>query len=103
MLKAIKYLVWFGIMAGIGVLLGCFIHGWRVNQTTLMSGVAFVRELQQGERIVGALETTIFSYLERKHLENYMKEHEGKIKIDPNVLKQHEDLYRGGSPKPRSE
>ncbi|MBM4327625.1 MAG: hypothetical protein FJ118_10740 [Deltaproteobacteria bacterium] len=103
MLKALKYLVWFGVMAGLGVILGCFIHGWRVGQTTLMSGVAFVRELPHGERIVGAIETTVFSYQERKHLENFMKKHEGKIKIDPNVLKQHEDLYRGGSSGPRSE
>jgi len=103
MLKAVKYLVWFGVMAGIGVVLGCFIHGWRVNQTTLMSGVAFVRELPQGERIVGAIETWVFTYQEEKHLKDFMEEHKGKIKIDPDVLKRHEDLYRGGSPKPRSE
>ncbi len=94
MLKAIKYIVWFGCMAGIGILVGCFIHGQRTNQPMIMSGVAFVRELPQGERIVGSIETWVFSYEEKKDLEKFQKEHEGQIKIDPEVLKRHKDLYR---------
>jgi hypothetical protein len=94
MLKTIKYIVWFGCMVGIGILLGCFIHGQRTNQPTIMSGVAFVRELPCGERIVGSIETWVFSYEEKKNLEEFQKEHEGKIQIDPKVLEQHKDLYK---------
>lgn len=92
--RAIKYIVWFGLMAGIGILLGCFIHGQRTNQPTIMSGVAFVRELPQGERIVGSIETWVFSYEEKKSLEEYQEKHKGQIQIDPEVLKKHKDLYR---------
>jgi hypothetical protein len=94
MLKAVKYIVWFSLMAGIGILMGCFIHGQRTNQPTVMSGVAFVRELPYGEKIVGNIETWVFSYQEKKNLENFQKEHEGKIQIDPEVLKKHKDLYK---------
>jgi len=96
MLKALKYLVWFGLTAGIGVILGCFIHGYRVNQTTLMSGVAFVREWPYGEHIVGHIETTVFSYEEKRHREQYMEKHKDQIKIDPEVLKRHQQLYQEG-------
>jgi hypothetical protein len=96
MLKAFLYVIYFGFLAGIGIVLGCYIHGVRVNQPTLMSGVAFVRELPQGERIVGFIETTVFSYEEKKSLEDYREKHKGKIKIDPEVLKKHQQLYRDG-------
>ena len=48
MVKIAAYVVWFVLMAGLGVILGCYIHGERVNQTTLMSGVAFFRALPYG-------------------------------------------------------
>ncbi|MGB9618213.1 MAG: hypothetical protein ACP5M0_13215 [Desulfomonilaceae bacterium] len=97
-MKKLLYVIWFLGMAGIGVVLGCFIHATRVNQTTLMSGVAFVRELPYGEQIVGLIETTVFSYQEKKELERYREEHAGKIQIDPEVLKKHKDLYRESHP-----
>ncbi len=97
MLKVFLYVIYFGFLAGIGIVLGCYIHGVRVNQPTLMSGVAFVRELPQGERIVGFIETTVFSYEEKKSLEDYKKKYEGKIKIDPEVLKKHQQLYKDGA------
>ncbi len=100
MFRVIKILVWFGIMAGVGILLGCYIHGQRVNQPTIMSGVAFVRELPYGESMVGYLETMVFSYQERRNLDKYMDHHRGKIQINPDVLKQHEQLYGGGTKKP---
>jgi hypothetical protein len=94
MLKKLGFVVYFAFLAGLGILLGCYIHAIRTNQTTLMSGVAFVRELPQGERIVGYVETTVFSYEEEKSLREYKKQHEGQIKIDPKVLEQHQNLYR---------
>ncbi len=97
-MKKMLYVIWFLAMAGIGVVIGCFVHATRVNQTTLMSGVAFVRELPYGEQIVGLIETAVFSYQERKELEHYQKEHAGKIQIDPEVLKRHKDLYRESLP-----
>jgi hypothetical protein len=97
MLKIFLYVIYFAFLAGIGIVLGCYIHGVRVNQPTLMSGVAFVRELPHGERIVGLIETTVFSYEEKKSLEDYKKKYEGKIKIDPEVLKKHQQLYRDGA------
>lgn len=96
MLKILKYLIAFTALAGIGVLLGCYIHANRVNQTTLMSGVALVRELPYGEQVVGMIETTVFSYQERKSLEDYQSQHKGQIKIDPKVLEKHKELYRDG-------
>jgi hypothetical protein len=96
MLKVFLYVIYFGVLAGIGIVMGCYIHGVRVNQPTLMSGVAFVRELPQGERIVGFIETTVFSYEEKKSLEEYKEKYKGKIKIDPEVLKRHQQLYRDG-------
>jgi hypothetical protein len=101
MLKALKYIIWFGAMAGLGIVIGCYIHASRVNQTTLMSGVAFVRELPYGETIVGLIETTVFSYEEKRNLENYLEKHKGKLKINPEVLKQHEKLIEGQD-KPRA-
>ena len=97
MLKTFLYLMYFGFLAGVGIILGCYIHGVRVNQPTLMSGVAFVRELPQGERIVGLIETTWFSYEEKKSLEEFQEKHKGQIKLDPDVLKKHQQLYRDGS------
>jgi hypothetical protein len=96
MLKIVLYVVYFGFLAGVGIILGCYIHGVRVNQPTLMSGVAFVRELPQGERVVGYIETFVFSHQERKSLEDYKKQHEGKIKLDPKVLEEHQKLYGSG-------
>jgi hypothetical protein len=96
MLRKLIYVVWFVGMAGLGIILGCFIHGGRVNQTTVMSGVAFVRELPYGERVVGYIETGVFSYQEKKDLETYLDKHKGQIQINPEVLKQHEKLYRDG-------
>ncbi len=60
MLKILKYAAYFVFLAGVGVLLGCYIHGSRVNQTMVMSGVAFVRELPYGERTVGLIESLVF-------------------------------------------
>ncbi len=94
MLKALKYIIYFGFLAGLGILLGCYIHGKRVNQPTIMSGVAFVRELPYGEHIVGYTETFVFSYQEKKALEDYMDKHKGDIKIDPKVLERHKQLYK---------
>ena len=96
MLRILKYAVYFGFLAGVGILLGCYIHGLRSNQPTIMSGVAFVREFPYGEQIVGVIETTVFSYQERKNLERYQEEHKDKIKIDPEILKKHQELYRQG-------
>ncbi len=93
MLKKLGYVVYFVFIAGLGTVLGCYIHGIRTNQDTLMSGVAFVRELPQGERIVGYTETYVFSWLERRNLENFKSTHKD-IKIDPEVLKKHQDLYK---------
>jgi hypothetical protein len=96
MLRTIKYFVYFVFLAGVGILLGCYIHGLRTNQPTIMSGVAFVRELPYGEQIVGRIETTVFSYQEKRNLESYEEKHKGQIKIDPEVLKRHQELYRHG-------
>ncbi len=85
---------YFVLLAGMGVVLGCYIHGSRVNQTTVMSGVAFVREMPYGEYVVGWLETTVFSIQEKRDLDEYKKKHKGDIKIDPEVLKQHQRLYK---------
>lgn len=93
MKKMALYVVYFGFLAGLGILLGCYVHATRVNQTTVMSGVAFVRELPYGERVVGAIETTVFSYQERKSLEQFREKHKDTIKIDPEVLKRHKELY----------
>jgi hypothetical protein len=100
MLRILKYVVYFGFLAGVGILLGCYIHGLRTNQPTIMSGVAFVRELPFGEQIVGRIETTVFSWQEKRDLESYENKYKGKIKIDPEVLKKQQELYKhGGSNK----
>jgi hypothetical protein len=99
MLKALKYIIYVGFLAGLGILLGCYIHGKRVNQTTLMSGVAFVRELPYGEHIVGYTETYVFSYQEKKHYQEYMEKHGDNIKIDPKVLERHKQLLQGAGKK----
>lgn len=97
MRKIVLSVIYFGVLAGLGILLGCYIHASRVNQTTVMSGVAFVRELPYGEHIVGYTETAVFSYQERKHLEDFREKHKNNIKIDPEVLKKQQELL-GGSP-----
>lgn len=94
MLKKSLVLLYFVTLAGLGIVIGCFIHGQRVNQTTIMSGVAFVRELPHGERVVGWIETTVFSYQERKNLETYKAKHKDNIHIDPEVIKKHKELYQ---------
>lgn len=99
MLRILKYIVFFGFLAGVGILLGCYIHGLRTNQPTVMSGVAFVRELPYGEQIVGRIETTVFSWQEERDLKRYEKEHKGQIKIDPKVLEKHKELYKAGGAK----
>lgn len=97
MMRTGKYILYFVFLAGVGILLGCYIHAARVNQTTLMSGVAFVREMPYGERIVGMIETSVFSYQEQKSLEDFQEKHKGQIQIDPNVLKRHRELYGDGA------
>ena len=97
MLKKFLYVIYFGFLAGVGIVLGCYIHVVRVNQPTLMSGVAFVRELPQGERIVGLIETAVFSYQEEESLKKFKEEHKDNIQIDPEVLKEQQKLYQGGS------
>jgi hypothetical protein len=100
MMKAMKYVVYFAFLAGIGILLGCFIHGSRTNQTTVMSGVAFVRELPYGEMIVGRIETAVFSRQEEDDLKAYKEKHKGQIQIDPETLKKHQELYKDRSGRP---
>jgi len=97
MMRIGKYIVYFGMLTGIGILLGCYVHAARVNQTAVMSGVAFVRELPYGEHIVGLIETSVFSYQEQKSLENFKEKHKGQIQIDPEVLKKHRELYGDGA------
>jgi hypothetical protein len=94
MIKTIKYGVYFGFLAGVGILLGCWIHGIRTNQPMIMSGVAFVRELPKGELVVGRLETWVFSHQEEKALQQFKEENKGKIQIDPEVLRRHQELYK---------
>ncbi len=93
MLRTILFIMYFVVLAGLGILLGCFIHAQRVNQTTVMSGVALVRELPYGEWLVGNIETTVFSYQEKKDLQEFKEKYKGKIHIDPEVLKMHKELY----------
>lgn len=95
MLRKALFTLYFAFLAGLGVLLGCFIHAERVNQTTVMSGVALVRELPYGEWIVGNIETTVFSYEEKKELQEFKEKYKGKIQIDPEVLKRNKELYGG--------
>ncbi|MBM3298533.1 MAG: hypothetical protein FJY85_01095 [Deltaproteobacteria bacterium] len=97
MLKKLGYVIYFGLLACLGIVLGCYIHASRVNQTTVLSGVAFVRELPYGEQVVGYIETTVFSYQEKAHLEEYRAKHQGEIKVDPQVLEKHKELYGVGS------
>jgi hypothetical protein len=97
MMRIGKYALFLGLLTGLGILLGCYIHAARVNQTTVMSGVAFVRELPYGERIVGLIETSVFSYQERKSLEDFQEKHKGQIQLDPEVLKKHRELYGDGA------
>jgi hypothetical protein len=94
MLKILKYAVYFTFLAGVGIVLGCYVHGSRVNQTTVMSGVAFVRELPYGERTVGLIETVVFSHQEEQHLKDFQEKHAGKIQIDPEQLKKHNELMQ---------
>jgi hypothetical protein len=97
MLRILKYAVYFGMLAGVGIILGCYIHGVRTNQPLLMSGVAFVRELPQGERIVGYIETKVFTWQEKRSLKDYQDKYKDNIKIDPKVLEDQKKLYKGSS------
>ncbi len=96
MIRIFAYLISFVVLAGLGTVLGCYIHAGRVNQTTLMSGVALVRELPYGEQTVGMIETIVFSWQEKRSLQDFQEKHKGQIKIDPKVREQHEKLYREG-------
>jgi hypothetical protein len=98
MWKIFKYAGYFGLLACVGILLGCWIHGIRTNQPTIMSGVAFVRELPHGEFVVGYIETAVFTYQEKKSLESF-KEQNKTIQIDPEVLKRHEEMFKGSQRK----
>lgn len=93
MARTILFIIYFTFIAGLGILLGCFIHAQRVNQTTVMSGVALVREMPYGEWIVGNIETVVFSYQEKKDLQKFQEKFKGQIHIDPEVLKRHKELY----------
>ncbi len=93
MIRKFLVVIYFFLLAGIGVLLGCFIHAHRVNQTTVMSGVALVRELPYGEWLVGNIETTVFSYQEKRDLQEFKEKFKGQIHIDPEVLQRHKELY----------
>jgi hypothetical protein len=80
MLKILKYPACLVFLAGVGILLGCYIHGLRTNQPTIMSGVAFVRKLPYGEQIAGRIETTVFFYWEQRELEKFRKQYPGPLK-----------------------
>lgn len=95
MKKIILFGLYFVILAGLGVLLGCYVHATRVHQTTVLSGVAFVRELPLGEHVVGRLETIWFRREEERALKRYRDEHKD-IKIDPEVLKRQRELFGDG-------
>jgi hypothetical protein len=98
MFRILKLAVYFSFLAGVGILLGCYIHGSRVNQDFLMSGVQFVRELPYGEQTVGRIETLVFSYQEKQNLERFEEAHKGQIKIDPEQLKKHQELMQRSQP-----
>jgi hypothetical protein len=68
----------------------------RTNQPTIMSGVAFVRELPYGERTVGVIETTVFSLEEWWNLRQYQNKHPD-TRIDPKVLEDHKKVFQQGS------
>jgi hypothetical protein len=93
MIRKFLIVIYFILLAGIGILVGCFIHAQRVNQTTVMSGVALVRELPYGEWLVGNIETTVFSYQEKKNLQEFKERFKGQIQVDPEVLRRHKELY----------
>jgi hypothetical protein len=93
MIRKFLIVIYFILLAGIGILVGCFIHAQRVNQTTVMSGVALVRELPYGEWLVGNIETTVFSYQEKKNLQEFKEKFKGQIQVDPEVLRRHKELY----------
>ncbi len=57
-----------------------------------------MRELPYGERTVGLIETLVFSYEEKQDLEKFEQEHKGQIKIDPEVLKKHQELLQRTQP-----
>jgi hypothetical protein len=98
MIKTIKYGVLFGFLAGVGILLGCWIHGIRTNQPMIMSGVAFVRELPKGEPIVGGLETWWFGIKEARARKKFDEENPN-IQIDPAVAKAQQEMVYSNKPK----
>jgi hypothetical protein len=97
MLKAMKYAACFGLLAGVGILLGCWIHGERANQPMVMSGVAFVRALPYGEQTVGATETIVFQLYERWARYKFDKKNKGKIQIDPAEKARQDALFNNGA------
>ena len=84
---------YFGLLASLGIVLGCYIHASRVNQTTVMSGVAFVREMPYGEHAVGYTESVYFGIKEWLYLKWYMWIHGDDIQIDPRVKIEHDSLF----------
>lgn len=98
MFRILKIAVYFSFLAGVGIILGCYIHGSRVNQDTLMSGVQFVRELPYGEKTVGLIETMVFTHQEETALDDYKEKYKGQIKVNPEVLKEHERLLQRSQP-----
>ncbi|MEW6348650.1 MAG: hypothetical protein AB1646_06280 [Thermodesulfobacteriota bacterium] len=87
------FTAYFVFLAGVGVVLGCYIHGSRVNQGTLMSGVQFARELPCGEAVVGYTETLVFSLQEWLHRRQFEKNNP-VITIDPKVKEEQDRLFR---------
>jgi hypothetical protein len=98
LLRIVKYGMYFGFLAGMGILLGCWIHGIRTNQPMIMSGVAFVRELPQGELTVGRIETWWFGRKEIADLDDYRKKNPN-IQIDPAVAKAQQEMLYSNKPK----
>jgi hypothetical protein len=64
-----------------------------VNQTTVMSGVAFVREMPYGEHTVGYTESIYFGIKEWLHLRWYMWRNGDTIKVDPRVVEEQNSLF----------
>jgi hypothetical protein len=89
MIKIIKYGLYFGFLAGVGILLGCWIHGIRANQTTIMSQHAFIKELPIGDKLVDIL------FIQDGPIRTFkdFRSKNPNIQIDPEVAKKHEELY----------
>jgi hypothetical protein len=96
MRKILKFVAYFGVLAGFGVLLGCYVHGLRTNQPMIMSGVAFVRELPYGEPVVGYTESFTFALIEKWNLWRFKRENP-KIELNPEVARDHNTRFNRGS------